>query len=274
MSTRYCVGLWEVSSHYDIYIFDIWGVIHNGIALYPDVISCLESLKSAKKQVCFLSNSPRSFTHHERFFTALGLRRSLYDFIYTSGDALTTALDQSPAITAEDSFFFMGDDVLHQPIIEEMKGKRVPVLQEAQYILCTAPVPNYFSLLKEGVALNLPMLCSNPDRFAMHGNQKIMCAGSVAESYEKDGGKVFYCGKPERFMFESALQRLGNPSLTTILMIGDGLFTDIKGAQNMGIDSMFISGGLHSLELQKEDLESWFKKENIRPTYVLPQVRW
>ena len=71
-----------------------------------------------------------------------------------------------------------------------------------------------FSLLKEGVVLNLPMLCFKPDcLYAWWATKKIMCVqGGVAESYGKDGGAVFIGGKPERFMFESALQRVWKPS--------------------------------------------------------------
>ncbi len=270
----YCRGFHEIHTLYDTYIFDIWGVVHNGVQLYPGVLECLEHLYRAEKKIAFLSNSPRAGVHHERFFAALGIPRNLYAFVYTSGDALNTALEKAPSLSLIDDFFFLGDDTLHQSVWQGMKGHRVPILEEARYLLCTAPTPNDHKILKDAIALNLPMLCSNPDRSAIQGTKKILCAGSVAEAYEKMGGTVIYCGKPERFMFEAILDRLENPEISRTLMVGDGLFTDIKGAQSVGLPSAFIQGGLHAEDKEAKDLESWFEDQKIMPTHVLPSVVW
>lgn len=270
----YCQGFKEIHTLYDTYIFDIWGVIHNGIQLYPGVLSCLEQLHHQKKTIAFLSNSPRAGIHHERIFTAFGIPRNLYEFIYTSGDALNTALEKTPSLSLTDNFFFLGDEQLHQTVWQGMKGQRVPVMDEAAYLLCTAPTPNDLKILKEAILLNLPMLCSNPDKSAIVGTEKIACAGTVAENYEQMGGTVIYCGKPERFMFESILDRLGHPEIQKTLMVGDGLFTDIKGAQTVNLPSAFIQGGLHAQDPEAKDLKTWFESQGITPTYVLPSVVW
>jgi ribonucleotide monophosphatase NagD (HAD superfamily) len=39
-----------------------------------------------------------------------------------------------------------------------------------------------------------------------------------------------------------------------ILAIGDGLFTDIKGASDYGIDALFIAGGVHAHEYAHDGL--------------------
>jgi HAD superfamily hydrolase (TIGR01459 family) len=268
-------GFKDIAPLYDTYVFDIWGVIHNGVQLYPGVLNCLEQLNQLKKRIAFLSNSPRAGSpHHEQFFEALGLRRDLYEFIYTSGDALTMALEKSPTLSKTDDFFFLGDDTLHQSVWQGMQGQRVPLLNEAAYILCTAPTPHQRKILEEARTLNLPMLCSNPDRFAVKGSTKILCAGSVAEEYEHMGGAVIYCGKPERFMFESMLERLKNFEVETTVMVGDGLFTDIKGAKTVGLPSVFIQGGVHADEEASHDLKAWFTSQGIVPTHVMPSVRW
>jgi HAD superfamily hydrolase (TIGR01459 family) len=273
MSIHYSKGFEELSPQYHTYIFDIWGVIHNGIQLFPGVLETLRMLKTQGKQICFLSNSPRAGGHHERFFESLRLTRDLYEFVYTSGDGLLDGIVHSSSISLNDPFFFMGDEVLHQPVWQSMPGERVPLLEEAKYILCAAPMDGAHRVLQKALPLGIPLICANPDRAAIKGDTKVACAGSIAYDYEQMGGQVVYCGKPEPFIYENLFKKLGHPALESMLAVGDGLFTDIKGANGMGIDSVFIHGGLHSAVAFPE-LEEWFAIRGITPQYVMSSVQW
>lgn len=272
MSIHYLKSLQEISNQYDTYIIDIWGVVHNGVQLFPGVKECLERLKAQGKTVCFLSNSPRAGCNHVEHFKTLGIGEDLYSFIYTSGDALLDALKVCPNLSPEDPFFFLGREGLHQSVWEGLPGERVPVVSEASYILCTAPMEGHKRVLEDGHALGLPMVCSNPDRAAIHGGERILCAGSIAEDYESMGGRVFYCGKPELLIYDLILEKLGKPNTQKVLCIGDGLFTDIKGAQTVGLDSVFIQSGLHDAEVAPGELDNWFSQHGIAPRYVLSHL--
>jgi putative hydrolase of the HAD superfamily len=46
--------------------------------------------------------------------------------------------------------------------------------------------------------------------------------------------------KPEKEIFDYALQK-ANALLTESIMIGDNLEADIKGAQNVGMDAIFVN---------------------------------
>ena len=37
-------GLKEIYDKYDVFFIDLWGVVHNGIQLYPEAIEVLENL--------------------------------------------------------------------------------------------------------------------------------------------------------------------------------------------------------------------------------------
>jgi ribonucleotide monophosphatase NagD (HAD superfamily) len=57
-------------------------------------------------------------------------------------------------------------------------------------------------------------------------------------------------------VFEKALAEARKIApVTNPLVIGDGIGTDILGAQRMGLDALFIGGGIHDAEL-KADPES------------------
>ena len=58
------------------------------------------------------------------------------------------------------------------------------------------------------------------------------CAGSVVMIFEKMGGKVIYFGKPHKEIYKMCFDQGER-----VLAIGDNLKTDIKGANNLNIDS-------------------------------------
>ena len=43
----------DIDDHYDVFLIDLWGVIHNGIAVFDNVLPVLQSLKQKKKMVFF-----------------------------------------------------------------------------------------------------------------------------------------------------------------------------------------------------------------------------
>ena len=43
------IGLSSIVDQFDLFFIDIWGVVHNGIKLYPDAINVLERLNDKNK---------------------------------------------------------------------------------------------------------------------------------------------------------------------------------------------------------------------------------
>ena len=93
MAVRLIGGIAELAPHFDGFILDLWGVIHDGVAPMPGAIDCLSRLKDAGKRVVLLSNAPRRsddaerrrpHSHGDRGNEGLrrrgGLRRGVADF--------------------------------------------------------------------------------------------------------------------------------------------------------------------------------------------------
>ena len=59
MKAKLIKGLSQVQSKYDAFFVDLWGVIHNGIQLYPGAIEVLENLTKLNKRFVLISNAPR-----------------------------------------------------------------------------------------------------------------------------------------------------------------------------------------------------------------------
>ena len=96
----------------------------------------------------------------------------------------------------------------------------------------------------------LPLICANPDIVVHTGDKLVFCAGALAERYAAIGGPVTLIGKPHpliyKFVRAEAEKIRGKPVANDrILVIGDGMFTDILGAHREGLDSILITSGIH-----------------------------
>ena len=57
----------EIYSSYDIFVIDLWGVMHNGIKLNEKAIEAVDQLKKNSKKIVFLSNAPRPSKEVKKF---------------------------------------------------------------------------------------------------------------------------------------------------------------------------------------------------------------
>lgn len=87
---------------------------------------------------------------------------------------------------------------------------------------------------------NLPVLSINPDFTAKENGDYVTRQGSIADELRKSGIEVIEFGKPLKITFENALADVKNISNDKILMIGDSIANDIKGANNFGIKSALV----------------------------------
>src|SRR6202000_288715 len=104
-------------------------------------------------------------------------------------------------------------------------------------------------VLKPAMHAGLPMVCANPDLLVHRGGIEEICAGAIAERYEKLGGRVVYHGKPHRKIYEIIFEAFGIQDPSRVIGVGDSFRTDVRGAAEMGAGSVLIAGGIHHAEL-------------------------
>ena len=157
-------------------------------------------------------------------------------------------------------------------LFENNKSKNI---KESEYLLCTGlfdDFDNDLTYYKDLFAnhLNKKMICTNPDLIVDRGNTRELCAGSVAMVFEKMGGQVVYFGKPYKEVYKMCFN-----SNEKVLAIGDNLRTDIKGANNLNIDCIFISQGVHRDEYKnKSELESLLNKYEVKANFFQKELKW
>lgn len=246
-------GISAFVDRYDAVVIDLWGVIHDGVHLYPGVADCLQRLADKNIPYAMLSNAPRRATAIAESMEQMGLSPALYPHIMSSGEATWRGLKDR----REAWFDGVGDKCLHigperdANLFDETTLQRVNSVVDADFILNTGPwedgetIADYEDQLSAGARSGLKMICANPDLEVIRGGNRIICAGALAQRYEELGGDVLYYGKPYPPIYDSCLHLIGNPDPGKVLAIGDSLRTDIAGAAGMGMDSILVLGGIH-----------------------------
>ena len=260
----------EVFNNYDTYIIDLWGVVHNGIKLNSSAINAIEKLLSKGKKIVFLSNAPRPKLDVINFLKSLKMKEEHLKNVLTSGEAASKAIKSEKF---GKKFYHLGparDNSLFKGL-EKNKSD----IENCDYILCTGLFDdieedlNYYKkLLKNHISKKL--ICTNPDLIVHRGNHQEYCAGKIASIFEEIGGTVKYFGKPYVDIYKLFLS-----DKERALAIGDNLRTDIKGANNMKIDSIFITNGVHREEFRESsELPQIFKRYQVESKYFQHELKW
>ena len=260
----------EIFDLYDAYIIDLWGVIHDGVVLNLNAMEVVKNLTEKKKRITFLSNAPRPNENVIKFLKKLKMKEQYFKYVLTSGEA---ALKSLGANTFGVKYYHLGPE----RDMSLLKGleKNKTSLKNCDFILCTGLFDghednlNYYrELLKEHTSKKI--ICTNPDLIVHRGNEKEYCAGAVAEIFESLGGKVVYFGKPYQEVYNMCLKE-GEKTF----VIGDNLKTDIKGANNLNLDSLFITSGVHRAEYKDEnELKGLLAKYKVNTKYFQKNLTW
>jgi HAD superfamily hydrolase (TIGR01459 family) len=231
-------------------LVDLWGVIHDGDALYPNVRDALAMLKTRGIRVIFLSNAPRRAEMAKVNLDRLGITPDFYTGIVTSGEAFFHSLKPE-----QKNYIYIGPEK-DRTLLNGLPYMQVSSASNAAFAVCTgfdndaSTLDEKLPELKAALAARIPLICANPDMEIVRINgTRALCAGVMAEWYQQQGGTVHYYGKPYKNIYDLALTTY-NLQPTTTLAIGDNLNTDIKGANDYGISSVLVTGGVLKEELE------------------------
>ena len=243
-------------------ILDIWGVLWDGINVYPEALKTLEKLRKLNIPIILLSNAPRKSEIISKKLSKIGIGVDLYDKIISSGDVCRSELIRNTNLVSGLKYYFIGlkedNDLLNNTKFQESHSPK-----DSDFVLITGPrdfdhiLKDYTEELKECLKNKLPMICANPDKIVVRqSGKKIFCAGAIAEDYKKLGGTVKQFGKPHKNVFLEVLKflKMFSPKINfnNVSIIGDGLDTDILGGNSVQINTVLITSGIlsHTLNIQ------------------------
>jgi HAD superfamily hydrolase (TIGR01459 family) len=277
-------GLHQIAAGHDALICDVWGVLHNGARVHHAAVDALNRFRADFGPVVLLSNAPRPISALEEQFAKLGLPHDCYDAIVTSGVAARDDLARRSK-GGRLALFHLGPE-RDRGIFEGLPIDCVEP-DAASLVLCTGlfdddteTPADYREMLLGLRARDLVMLCANPDIVVQRGGVLIYCAGAIARAYEEIGGRVVYFGKPHPPIYREVLAKarhIAGHEIKRPLAVGDGLETDIRGANNVGIDSLFIADGIHGEEVgdgAPEALAKLFGKTDVIAQAAMRVLLW
>ncbi len=298
---RHIDRLREIADGFDAMLCDAWGVIHDGVTLFDGVAEAMVRFRAERGPVVILTNAPRPSSIIPAQLDRIGLPREAYDAVVTSGDATRAAIAArlpAPAYKLgpeKDEALYDGLDIAFAP------------LDEAAFIICTGMVDDqrdrpedYAEMLTAAAARNLPMICANPDIVVRWGGRIIYCAGALAQIYQNLGGKVIFGGKPHTPIYELALAAAGlgttaqdqgpelGPELGPeqglkqgldrgrVLAVGDGVKTDIAGANAHGLAALFVAGdgGVHDGANDAGGVEAALTDAGVHAQFAATRLIW
>ena len=263
------------------WICDIWGVIHNGVAVFPSAIDACVRFRDGGGHVIFVSNAPRPSDGIVTQLDGLGVPHSAYDAILTSGDVTRQELRGWRDIPTlhigpeRDLTLFRDLDV---PLTDTARAGRV--LCSGLHDDTTETPETYRAQLQTLAARGVPMLCANPDIKVDRGGKIIYCAGAIAALYESLGGVVEYAGKPHPPIYKTAIGMIaklagGEVPNNEIIAIGDGIHTDIPGGLSAGLRTIYISSAIHHTgALTTAVLGDLFPDASQRPQFAMQALAW
>jgi HAD superfamily hydrolase (TIGR01459 family) len=284
--TAFIERIEPLARRYDVLLCDIWGVVHNGVAAFPQACDALMRFRNGGGTVILITNAPRASDAVVRILDRMNVSHQVYDAITTSGDVTRGIVAARPG----QRLFHLGPERDHS-IFTSLDVNFSPI-ESADYVVCsglfddTTETPDHYrDMLAAMRARSLFMVCANPDVVVERGDTLVYCAGALADAYAALGGEVLYCGKPHAPIYEMALataaaRRGAMPARNRVLAIGDSVRTDLKGATAFGLDAMFVTSGLHAEHYGSRDapdldaLNKVFAEAGVAPKAVMSGLTW
>lgn len=270
---------------FDCFLFDQWGVLHDGKKKFSFIDKTLKKLRS--KHCIIISNTSQNKKEAKRdTLKKLNINQSYFNNIITSGELLEYIAFSKKEIFVKFKKIlrlkkcYLITNGNKNEVFKNIALKKTDI-RSAKFILAMSVKPfesldKYKDILDKSVKKKLPMLCSNPDKFVFDGKVKkfVLQVGTLADYYKKIGGNVIYIGKPYIEIFSHSLENLKFDK-KKILMIGDNTQTDIAGAKRFGIKSALVLDGFNINErnnYKSKNLKVILKSLRFKPNFLIKNI--
>jgi len=266
----------QLVDRYEAVLLDAYGVLVHASGAFPGARELVEFLNDREVPFWVVTNDasrlPKTAADKYRGFDI----PVDPDRVITSGQLLTPFFEDRDLTGADCAVLGTDDSVTY---VERAGGEIVDVRTDEFDVLVMGDDAGFpfresmdaalTRLIERFDADDPPVLVlPNPDLIFQRGPDNYgFAVGSLAEMIERVLGERFpsreptfeRLGKPHPPIYREALRRAGTDE---VVMIGDQLATDIAGASTAGLDSVFVPGGVSTLEAALSGSE-------VRPDWVL-----
>lgn len=250
----------------ECFLLDMDGTIYLGNDLIDGAKEFLEELQRQNKRYIFLTNnSSKSKKSYVEKLQNLGIKCNMDD-IFTSGEA--TAIYLTDQIK-NPKVFLLGTKDLE----EEFLNHKIEIVNDKNekpnfVVLGFDTTLTYDKLWKacDYIREGVTYVATHPDfNCPLEGGKYMPDTGAMIKMIEASTEKLpNIIGKPNKGIIEAICKKF-NIDKSSMAMVGDRLYTDVKLGINAEITSILVLSG----EATIKDLE----QSDISPTYVFNSVK-
>jgi NagD protein len=232
------------------YLIDMDGVIYRENQLIPGASEFVEALLTQGIPFLFLTNNsaptPEDLAVRLKHMKINGISgRHFYTSALNTADFLS---ETHPACTA----FVIGEGGL----LAALHERRIPSDSiSPNYVVVGEGAASMERLTKahECIERGARLLATNPDNWCpISASRTRPGAGATTAFLETSSGRrAYYLGKPNGYMFYRArrkLNEIARAQVDEVVMIGDTMETDIRGAVEAGMSAYLVLSGSTQLE--------------------------
>ncbi|MFT3887147.1 MAG: HAD-IIA family hydrolase [Arachnia sp.] len=250
-----------LASRYDAALFDLDGVVYLGPQAVDGVPEALDELRSRGTHLGFVTNNaartPAVVAEH---LTDLGIRAAEADVVNSTQATLRMlATELAPGATV----LPVGTDALREQlvaagfaVVDSLDDRPDAVVQGYSPTISWARLEEAALAVQRGAVWygTNPDMTRPSDRGIVPGLGTQLAVVRACVDVEPR-----IAGKPYRPLLDETVLRIG---AAKPIFVGDRTDTDILGANNVGMDSLFVFTGAHG----KADLAT--ATPALRPTYI------
>ena len=270
----------NIIKNYDVLLCNLQA-LRDGERFSENALQTLKEAHRKGKKIILMDNSQQRASYIESYYARDIIQGTHFDKLVTSGEQAYEQFSKDTkemyytVIGRSDKSLFSGSMYIYTPDLEKAD---FVYLAKPQYIdsngfVVDADNLNHFQGdLDRACQMHKKFVCANPDIKAYASNPKgkiVLGAGAIGQYCQQKGCQVQYIGKPNKSFYQYALQG-ETANKNKVVMIGDSLETDIKGASSAGIDSILLKDGLSFYEMlhsPHNGLRPFAKSRHITPTY-------
>lgn len=231
---------------YDHVLLDLDGCLWVGDEALPGAVDAVAALRAAGKSVLFLTNDVRHPPEgYVRKLWRLGFQASVEE-VLSVGAALQFWLAERYSGTA----YVLGAQALVDHVADAglRVVNRTPFATRAEVVVVAGHDDFGYDELRtasQAVIRGAELIGATRDASFPMPDGPWPGSGAMLAAVEVASGRraAFVCGKPERAMYDAALDRLGPGR---VLGVGDRLDADVAGARRAGLDSALVLTGATS----------------------------
>ncbi|MBI1999652.1 MAG: HAD-IIA family hydrolase [candidate division NC10 bacterium] len=226
------------------FIFDLDGCVYTGNTLVPGVRAFLQELRDKGRRILFLTNNSREAGEElQAKLARLGIRATreeVLSAVEIVGPLIRDRFGPSPILV-------IGGETLRR-LLAEAGHSLVPLeaYREARVVVLGHDFDFDYRKLTaaaRAVASGAAFLAVNVDpRLPVEDGEFYPGCGTLAEAVAAAAGvKPEVVGKPMPHIFRVALHRLGGVPADEAAMVGDSLASDVRGAQALGLKTIWLA---------------------------------